>query len=207
MNHRLLAFSVVLALSASTGRAAADAPTTPETAPAPSSPARRADTSVMIETDPSTFFFGGFAAHARVVRGHFGVGAGVYALTFPGFLVDLNPNDRGAGWNVRLELGGALFGDYYFDANADGWFVGAELAVQEYRYTNDNVPGAARATNAVLMPRFGYQWRPFDAGFYVMPWAGLGVQAQIGGSRQVGDRSYDLSPIVPYAAVHVGWRF
>ena len=168
-----------------------------------------ADTGLMVETDPSTFFLGGFAAHARVALegGHVTVGGGLYALTFPSFLVDLNPNDRGAGWNVRLELGGAIFGDYYFGGNAQGWFVGAEAALQRYRYTNDDVAGQARATNFVFLPRAGYQWRPLDAGFYVMPWVGLGYEVQIGGSRQIGNRTYDLSPLVPYAAVHVGWRF
>jgi hypothetical protein len=174
-------------------------------------PARSAaaDTSVMVETDPTTFVFGGFAAHARVVpgQGHVAMGGGVYALNFPGFLVDMNPNDKGAGWNVRLQLGGALFGDYYFRPNGDGWFVGAEAALQQFHYTNDHAPGDATATNLVLMPRGGYQWRPFDAGFYVMPWVGLGYQTQIAGSRQVGPRTYDLFPVIPYAAVHVGWRF
>lgn len=168
-----------------------------------------ARTRVLLETDPATFALGGFGAHARVVPGggHLAVGGGAYALNFPGILVDMDSSNRGAGWNVRLTLGGAVFGDYSFRPGGEAWFVGVEAAVQEYRYTNGNVAGEADATNLVLMPRFGYLWRPFDAGFFLMPWAGLGVQSRVAGSSQVGGRTYDLFPLIPYGAVHLGWLF
>jgi hypothetical protein len=175
---------------------------------------------VMLETDLATFVFGGFAAHARVApgRGHIVVGAGFYALDYPSFLVDLDSANRGAGWKVRLRLGGALFADYYFRPNAEGWFVGMELALQQFRYSNEEVPGeSVTATNLVMMPRAGFQWQPFEAGFYLMPWLGLGYTTQISGERRLSGsspggsgpvvRTYDLSPFVPYAALHIGWKF
>ena len=169
-----------------------------------------AATSLLVETDPQPFLFKGFAAHVRAVpqREHLVIGAGVYALDFPALLIDLDPENRSAGWHARLRLGGAVFGDYSFKRDAEGWFVGAELALQDFRYTNDNEPGrAATALNFVVLPRAGYAWRPFDAGFYLMPWFGLGYTAQIAGERRVGARRYDLSPFVPYAALHLGWKF
>lgn len=174
--------------------------------PFAASPAR-ADTSLLLETDPSTFAFRGYAAHARIApgAGHVALGGGIYALDFPKPLVDLNGKNRGEGWDVRLEVGGALFADYYLRPHAEGWFVGAELALQRYRYARDGAPGA-HATNVVVMPRAGYQWRPFHAGFYVMPWAGLGVQGKVAGTETVGNQKYDVFPLVPYGALHLGWQ-
>jgi hypothetical protein len=170
----------------------------------------RAHTSVMVETDPSTFVFSGFAVHARVAPddGHWVGGAGAYALDFPSALVDMNSANRDQGWDVRLQIGGAAFVDYSFAPGARGWFVGVETALQSYRYRNAATPGSeANALNVVVMPRAGYQWHPFDAGLYVTPWIGLGVQTQVSGSRSVGDKEYSLSPWIPYGAVHVGWQW
>jgi hypothetical protein len=165
---------------------------------------------VMVETDPSTFVLGGFAAHLRLqLEGsHFALGAGAYALNFPGLLVDLDGANRGAGWNVRLRLGAGLFADYYLAPQPRAWFVGAQVALQDFRYQNDASPGeSASAVNALVMPRVGYLWRPFpSAGFYVMPWAGVGVTAQIAGGRRVGAKEYDLFPVIPFATLHVGWQ-
>jgi hypothetical protein len=165
---------------------------------------------IMVETDPSTFALGGFAAHVRAQpeASHLAFGAGAYALDFPGLLVDLDGANRGQGWDVRLRLGVGLFGDYYLEPAPRAWFVGVQLAVHDYRYRNDGAPGLeARAVNGVVMPRVGYLWRPFAAGFYVMPWLGVGATAQLSGSRRVGAKEYDLFPVIPFATLHVGWQF
>jgi hypothetical protein len=168
-------------------------------------------TSIMVETDPSTFVLKGYAAHVRVALpdNHFAFGGGVYGLDFPSVVVDLNPDNRARGWNVRLQLGAAAFADYYFRPQPRGFFVGAQLAAQEYRYTNDLAPGqSATSVNLLAMPRVGYQWQPFDsAGFYVMPWLGLGVTAPIAGEHRIAQNNYSVFPLLPFAAVHVGWRF
>jgi len=161
----------------------------------------------MVETDPSTFALGGFAAHLRLQPKDFPValGVGVYALDLPAFLVDLNPANR--GWKSRIELGAAAFGDYYFSGQPRGLFAGVELAAMEYRYT-DAQGGAARATNLLVMPRVGYLWRPFEKlGLYLLPWAGLGLTGQVLGSAAVdADSQYAVSPLVPFGALHVGWQ-
>lgn len=164
---------------------------------------------VMLETDPATFAFGGFSAHARLApeRSHLAVGVGAYAMTFPSVLAGMAPANHDEGWKVRLSLGVGAFGDYFFAEEPRGWFVGAQLAVQRYRYENEHVAGAeAGATNLLVMPRVGYLYRPFRAGFFVEPWLGVGATARLAGSAQVGDREYALFPVVPYAAVHVGWQ-
>lgn len=166
---------------------------------------------VLVETDPATFAFGGFALHVRVAPGdgHLVVGAGGYALDFPAMLVDLDAANRDEEWNVRLTLGAGAFTDYYFAGRSTGWFVGGQLALQRYRYTNEAAPGeAARATNLLVMPRFGLSWSPSPRlGLYLMPWLGLGYTSELAGDHEVGGSAYHVRHAVPYAAVHVGWRF
>lgn len=170
----------------------------------------KAGTVLAIETDPSTFAFGGFAAHVRVspARSHVALGVGAYAMDFPKVLVDSLPGNRGEDFGVRLRLGVGLFGDWFPREDLQGWFVGAQLAVQRYRYTNEAAPDATgSATNLLLMPRVGYLYQPFDAGFYLQPWVGLGLTTRVAGEARVGSHEYALFPLVPYAALHVGWRF
>jgi hypothetical protein len=73
--------------------------------------------------------------------------------------------------------------------------------------TRDGMDGRGDFTTVVVMPRVGYLFRPFDAGFYVMPWLGLGATARIGGNVLVGGEKYDVFPLVAFATVHAGWRF
>ncbi len=165
---------------------------------------------IMVETDPSTFVLGGFAAHARVQadKKHTAFGVGAYALDFPKPIVEVDGRNRGDGWKVRLNLGVAAFVDYYVAPAPRGLFFGVQLAGQQFRYRNENSPGEqAFGVNALLMPRVGYLFRPFDAGFYLLGWAGLGATAPVAGSRGVGGREYKVFPLIPFAAVHVGWQF
>lgn len=191
--------SLVLAALVATATPA-DASTSPaETARAPH---------LLVETDPSTFAFGGFAAHARLTFGHAAVGLGAYAMNFPDVLVDNLPGNRGEDFGVRLQLGVGAFGDWFVRDDSKGLFVGAQAAVQRYRYTHDAVPDATgHGTNVLFMPRVGYLYQPFDAGFYLEPWMGLGLTARVAGDGRVGDRTYRVFPVIPYAALHVGWRF
>ncbi len=161
-----------------------------------------------LETDPATFAFSGFAAHARLSpeRSHWSVGLGAYALDFPDLLVNANPNNADEDWEVRLSLGAGAFVDYYLHAEPRGWFFGAQLAIQRFHYERAGVPGEADGSNLLLMPRTGYTWFPFDRGLYLMPWFGLGVTAPIGGSSSVGGEKYDVFPVIPYGALHVGWQ-
>lgn len=167
------------------------------------------ETHVLVETDPATFGFRGFAGHLRVQPAstpHWTFGAGLYAMNLPGLLVDTNPDNRDEGWDVRLRLGAGLFADYAWSADGDGPVVGLQTAIHAWRATAAGAVTDERFTSALLMARLGYLWRPRDGGFFVMPWIGLGLTRRIAGDDE-REGGYATAPVMPMAALHVGWRF
>jgi hypothetical protein len=165
---------------------------------------------LFLETDPAMFVLGGFAGHVRgrfPSAPHWSVGAGAYALTLPDLMVDLDSADRGQGWTVRITFAMGGFVDRYFRDDGTGAFVGAQIGAQRFRVTRSDTPGELAFTDLLVMPRAGYLWRPFQSGFYVMPWLGIGATARVGGDTVLGGRRYDVFPVVAFATVHVGWAF
>ncbi len=168
-------------------------------------------TNVYVETDPATFAFDGYAVHLRVAPReveHWVFGIGTYSMKFPDLLVNINSKNSNQGWDVNLKHGYGVFSDYYFEPTKDGWFVGGQLALQQYKLTNSTTGSKeANFSTILFMPRVGYQWFPWKEGFYFMPWFGLGFSSKISGEREIDTKSYDLFPLVAFVTVHVGYRF
>lgn len=169
-------------------------------------------TTYAIETDPATFALGGHAAHLRVAPAgmdHWVFGIGTYALDIPDLMTDMNPANKGQGWQPRLDRGLGLFAEYFFDPARKGWFVGGQLAMQDFKLANSNTPGGqANFTNAVLMTHTGYRWYPKgNRKWYVQPWMGVGYTQTISGQTTVGAQTYDVAPIIPFATLHIGYEF
>ena len=165
-----------------------------------------------VETDPATFVFGGYAFHLRgapAAASHWVFGLGAYAMNFPDLFVDLNPENRDEGWEVRLQRGWGFFAEYYFDPRRRGWYVGGQLATQRFHVRNEAAPGAkGRFTNVLIMGQAGYRWFPLGARtLYVQPWAGLGYTSPVSGDRRAGGERYDVAPILPFFTVHLGYEF
>ncbi len=165
---------------------------------------------VSVEVDPATFLFRGYGVHLRVKPAkseHLLVGAGAYAMDFPDVFVDMNKHNRNKGWEVRLNQGAGIFAEYFFSEVNNKWFVGGQLAIQEYEIGNTWLEGASKFTNGLIMPYAGYTWKPFDNGFYLKPWAGIGLTSKFSGSDHLGSEVYDIAPIVMFATLHVGYTF
>lgn len=165
-------------------------------------------TKLSLETDPSTFILEGYSAHIRIQpanceRWLFGVGT--YRLEIPDPLIDLNPDNRNEGWNVKIKDAYGLFAEYYFREANTKWFVGEQFSVQNYRVANKGA--AASFSNLLALTYIGYAWRPFDIPLYIKPWAGLGYTWKVKGSTDVGETSYDVAPLFPFVTFHVGYTF
>lgn len=177
----------------------------------------RSETIFLVETDPATFALNGYSAHLRVKPAnlkHWALGWGVYSLELPRAFVNFNPRNAREGWEVDMVFAHGPFFDYYFEDGRRGWFVGGQVAFQEFRVRNRQVSTVETTfDNLLIMPRVGYQWFPSESGFYVLPWLGVGYTTTLHGSKDLGGgdmgggKSYDVSPLIYFATVHIGYEF
>lgn len=168
-------------------------------------------TTISIETDPSTFAFKGYALHVRIKpknSKHLLIGAGTYALDFPGFLVDMNKENKNKGWQVRINSAYSLFSEYYFKKVNKKWFVGLQAGVQNYKNTNNNIANQnCKYSNLLIMPSVGYNWQPFKFPLYIKPWLGLGYTTKISGNNSIDGKIYNIAPLAPFLTLHLGYTF
>jgi len=167
-------------------------------------------TEISIEIDPATFVFEGYGFHLRLKpknSKHFLIGIGAYAMDMPDVLVDFNENNKEKGWDVRLNQGYGLFGEYHFAEVNKKWFVGTQLSLQEYKIENESIEGSEKFSNILIMAYTGYTWKLFNSDFYIKPWAGVGYTSKVSGSNTLGNLEYDISPIMMFATLHIGYTF
>jgi hypothetical protein len=114
-----------------------------------------------------------------------------------------------SGYSTRL-VGGTLNGYYHPRRRARGLGFGGQTSVTVQRYEHSASPGTSAAvTSLTIDPVVGYRWFPFHHGFYLFPWARLGIAIRL-------DRESDIprtdvpnpSLISPdfYIAVHLGYE-
>ncbi len=161
-----------------------------------------------IEVDPATFAFGGYSLHARIQPAnceHWLFGIGSYGMRLPDPFVDLNPNNRSEGWDVRISNAYAGYAEYYFSKANNKWFVGEQVGLQNFRVGNSSelVSSDGRFTNMLLMTYLGYNVYLWKSDFYLKPWAGLGYTEKVHGSS----KGYDVAPLFPFVTFHLGYRF
>jgi len=167
-------------------------------------------TEISVEIDPVTFGFKGYGIHLRIKpknSKHLLLGVGAYAMDFSSVLVDMNKKNKDKGWDVRLNQGYGLFGEHHFFEVNKKWFVGGQIAIQEYIIENKTISGSEKFINSLVMAYGGYTWQPFDFGFYIKPWAGIGYTSKISGTNSLGNSEYDIAPIMMFATLHLGYTF
>lgn len=177
---------------------------------------------LMLEVDPLPYAMGGVGGHIGWQprkSAHFAGGLSLIAgAQLPGGMVKFQSRDSGEGWHMRINQGMGLWGHYYFTKRAEGWFVGLQMFTQETELSHDGIPGETNRTNQVLIAaQAGYAWYPFPKlNFYLRPWAGVGYQKAISGTFEpgevtpdmsIGDQTYKLRRILPFATLHIGYAF
>ena len=167
-------------------------------------------TEISVEIDPITYGFKGYAIHFRIKpknSEHLLIGAGIYAMDFPDIFIDFNKKNKDKGWEIRLDQGYGLFGEYHLSKVNKKWFVGGQLAIQEYKIENKTIIGSEKFTNILAMGYFGYTIKPFKNNLYIKPWAGVGYTSKISGNNTLENLEYDISSITIFATLHIGYTF
>ena len=164
---------------------------------------------VRVDVEPAAYVLRGYSIHLAStlpMAPRVTVGATLYGFDVPGLLVGLGHNDESA-WDVRLRIGYGVFADAFLDpSRRDGWLVGAQIGLQQYR-ARGTAPATSDAifTNVMILVRAGYEWHPWarHEGAYLMPWTGAAYTRTVSGDPGL----YDVFPVLPYAACDLGWRF
>jgi hypothetical protein len=165
-------------------------------------------TMVDLECDPFPFATGGYGcqvgvrfAELQAVR--FSIAS--FSVNVPDVITEIGGNE---GFHLKARPSGAVYILYYFSPMGhDGFAVGGALRYLRFRYRHDDVPGV-EANTRELSPEaiVGYQWHPFENGFYLQPWIGLSITAIRDGEPEVGDKRYDPLPVQPFFTVNIGWE-
>lgn len=164
-----------------------------------------------VELDPMSFLLKGYSFHVRyqpMFTERFLIGIGTYAMNVPETVLNMNPENRDVGWDVRIRGAYLLTAAFYPKRANHGWFIGEQIGFQTLRVINDGeFPGAASLNNLLLLTHMGYSWHPWKGSFFVKPWIGLGFNQMIDGTNEVGGKSYDLGPWSPFFTIHLGYSF
>lgn len=167
-------------------------------------------TRLSLEIDPATFFFSGYGFHLRVQPKNSQrllLGAGAYAMNLPKVLVNLNPENKNEGWNVRINQGYGLFAEYHFAEVNRKWFVGSQMGVQQFKIGKENLAESSKYTNILAMGYLCYTLRPFQNGLYFKPWFGAGYTRKVSGTSNLAKSEYAIAPLTAFATLHLGYTF
>lgn len=167
---------------------------------------------VSVDTDPSTFLFGGYSGWVMAKPPglhHLRIGVGGFGLDFPSALVPHLNRAGEDGWALRVRAAMAFVG--YQAGDRAGFYVGAYTGYLESRHTRSDVMGTADRHNLTILPCVGYQWFPFATGAlrgaYVQPWAGATIWIPVGGTTSLGGHTFRDPYVIPIAAAHLGYEF
>jgi hypothetical protein len=94
----------------------------------------------------------------------------------------------------------------YLGSSIDGFFVGADGGYMRVEYTLDDQPLATRRDVVGIGARGGYRRALGGRGLYVAPWVGMSYNFD-GADVVIDGQEFTRSAIMPFATVHIGWRF
>jgi hypothetical protein len=164
---------------------------------------------VSLELDPTPFLMSGWSIGAGVKPAglrHWKFVAQGVAARFPGFIASVQGN---SGWSERV-TGGFAIAQYFPADDRRGLHIGAAAGAWDWSLTPPNAPNdRADAAYVELFALIGYQWFVPHTGIFISPDAMLAVPVKVAGSTYApaSGQSFKQSPIIPFAALNVGYEF
>lgn len=162
-------------------------------------PACAGDRQVDVETDPAALLLHGGSLHLGVRQLHWRVEFGLYRADVPDWMHGNDGLDASmAGGGIKLQ--------YFLRGDGIGAFVG--MGAGRVRRTVRDKSGAAAALqtwHGDAGAEGGYRFQLGEHA-YVTSWAGLDWISRHEDSF-VGGKRYHQKAVMPFAAVHVGYRF
>lgn len=152
-----------------------------------------------IEIDPAAYALRGYSVHLGLNAGHLRYDLGAYAADVPRWA-------RGnEGFDVSMR-GFGIKAQYFFDGERhEGWFVGAGFGPTQERLKNRTAGAQLSRTLYGLGAEAGYRF-DLGRGFYATPWVGFDYMPRAR-DVDVSGKVYEDKRVMPFAAVHLGYRF
>ena len=163
-----------------------------------------------LETDPFTTIFGAKTLSATIEPKswqHWSLFLNVSQADFPNWMDDLlNPNNKGKGFDAKIDIGAGFGIDYFFDSERKGTYIGV------INLFFDNKISAADLNANVLthniIPRIGYRWYPFEKRhFYLNPFAGFRYEYSLEERPSLGGQNFESAGLQPFGTLHIGVHF
>jgi hypothetical protein len=165
---------------------------------------------ISIELNPLAYAFGGWSigtAYRPKKIPHWVFNAGAYGFKFPEVFVEQIAGNEGVGFDVRLRLAMTLGTDYYpWREDRQGFAFGMSAVLGAFEITHPDEVGRARYNSLYLVPRASFTWYPWK-GLYLMPWAGVELHNQLGGTTAVGTKTFEPIKFQFSPNLSIGYSF
>ncbi|MET0284989.1 MAG: hypothetical protein ABW352_10975 [Polyangiales bacterium] len=150
------------------------------------------------EVDPAAYILRGYSVHFGLGYRMLRLDVGAFGIELPEFLHGNQGFDASShGFGLKLQ--------YFPFADQRGFFVGVDSVIGTLTVEREHTDLARSERQRSLGAHLGYRFT-LPQRFYITLWGGLGYEFRARDIR-LGDRVYDASPLAPFAAVHLGYRF
>jgi hypothetical protein len=149
------------------------------------------------EIDPLAYALNGYSLHVGIGYRAFRLDIGAFAMDVPHFIHGNTQFEYAAhGFGLKLQ--------YFFSGKQSGIFAGIDTTTGHGLVQRRQSDLARRDRQFSVGANVGYRI-PIVGGLYVTPWIGLGYEF-LADDITLGERKFESSPIVPFAAIHIGYR-
>lgn len=155
--------------------------------------------SFAVESEPVAYAFDGAGGTIAYRTGPWTVSLEGFTLSRPESLHG-NEGFDSSNSGLQLQL------ERFVGGGSEGLYLGPEIGVSALEVTREQSGATEQRVGISAGARLGFHWQTGLGGIYLSPVAGVGYSFTPD-DLDVGGRSYDVSPVTPWATVGVGWSF
>lgn len=163
-----------------------------------------------LETDPISTVFGArtlsVVVEPQKIK-HWSLFLNIVSADFPKWMDDfLNPNNKGKGFDTKVNIGGGFAIDYFIKEKREGVYIGLINLFFNNEIARNNLSDKVLTHN--IIPRIGYRWYPFKKEvFYINPFLGMRYEYTWQNTLIVDSEEFTPSGIQPFGTIHIGFHF
>ena len=157
-------------------------------------------------TDAAAWALGGYSAFYSSLSGKCRIVLEVWQIEVPGAVIELSDENKGEGWNRKIDRGYSMYLDTFYTPVDVGWYSGMIFSTFGSTVTRDDIEGEAKFRSYEILLRFGYKWN-LGEHFSIEPWFAAGPLWADGPSDEVGGEKFSENLIQVISTVHLNYKF